>query len=139
MRRQNSSFGKVVFGIIVVVVLAVLVFKLAGKNSMTESYRQYVSDFEEALTEYSDKELGSELSQILYEYDELESLLINKGYLEEFEDSNIVISADPVTISKTNFVTTYYNYNNTTTLENRFEIKFKKSNKEYICTKNECK
>lgn len=139
MRRQNSSFGKVVFAIIVVVVLAVLVFKLAGKNSMTESYRQYVNDFEEALTEYSDKELGSELSQVLYEYDELESLLINKGYLEAFEDSNIVISADPVTISKTNFITTYYNYNNTTTLENRFEIKFKKSNKEYICTKNECK
>ena len=125
MRRQNSSFGKVVFAIIVVVVLAVVVFKLAGKNSMTESYRQYVNDFEEALIEYSEKELGQELSQILYEYDELESLLINKGYLEEFEDSNIVISADPVTISKTNFVTTYYNYNNTTTLENRFEIKFK--------------
>ena len=138
MRRQNGNYGKVVFGIIVVVVLGISIFYLTNKNNLTEVYREYVVDFEEALIEYSEKELGQEYAPVLYDYDELEKLLIEKGYLEELEDTNVKVSALPVTLSKTNWATTFYNYNNTTTFENRFEITFQKGNKEYICTKNSC-
>lgn len=138
MRRQNGNYGKVVFGIIVVVVLGISIFYLTNKNNLTEVYREYVVDFEEALIEYSEKELGQEYAPVLYDYDELEKLLIEKGYLEELEDTNVKVSALPVTLSKTNWATTFYNYNNTTTFENRFEITFQKGNKEYTCTKNAC-
>ena len=66
MRRQNGNYGKIVVGIIVVVILGISVFYLTNKNSLTEIYRQYVGDFEKALLEYSEKELGEEYSPILY-------------------------------------------------------------------------
>ena len=138
MRRQNGIYGKVVVGIIVVVILGISVFYLANKNNLTEAYREYVSSFEQALLEYSDKELGQEYSTVVYEYDVLENLLIEKGYLEKLEDENVKVSALPITLSKTNWNTTFYNYNNTTTFENRFEVIFQKGNKEYTCTKNSC-
>ena len=138
MRRQNGNYGKVVLGIIVVVILGICVFYLTNKNSLTEVYREYVNNFEKALLEYSEKELGQDYSTLVYEYDTLENLLIEKGYLQKLEDENVKVSALPITISKSNWNTTFYNYNNTNTFENRFEINFQKGSKEYICTKNSC-
>ena len=40
-----------------------------------------------------------------------------------------VISAYPITLSKSDYKITFYNYNDTTTFENRFELQFKKNNK----------
>ena len=139
MRRQNGNFGKVVIAVIVVIVLGIIAFNTASKNNLTEDYRKYVNDFEEALMEYSEKELGQDYATVIYEYEELEKLLIDKEYLKELEDQNVKVSALPITLSKTNWNITFYNYNNTTTFENRFEIKFQKGSKEYTCTKNMCK
>ena len=83
--------------------------------------------------------MGQDYATVIYEYEELEKLLIDKKYLKELEDQNVKVSALPITLSKTNWNTTFYNYNNTTTFENRFEIKFQKGSKEYTCTKNMCK
>ena len=41
--------------------------------------------------------------------------------------------------SKENNKVSYYNYNNTQTFENRFELKFTKDGGDYTCTKVECK
>ena len=60
-------------------------------------------------------------------------------YLDEFSDPSVVISGDNITLSKENNKVSYYNYNNTQTFENRFELKFTKDGGDYTCTKVECK
>lgn len=138
MRRQNSHFGGVLFAVIAVIVLTVLIVIYASKNNFTKEYANYVKTYEDAFLEYANKDLPSDYS-IVYDYDELTDVLISKGYLTKFSDSSVEISSNPITFEKTNNKVSFYNYNNSTTLENRFELLFKKGSKEYTCTKIECR
>lgn len=138
MRRQNSHFGGVLFAVIAVVVLTILIVIYASKNNFTKEYANYVKTYEDAFLEYANKDLPSDYS-IVYDYDELTDVLISKGYLTKFSDNSVEISSNPITFEKTNNKVSFYNYNNSTTLENRFELLFKKGSKEYTCTKIECR
>lgn len=138
MRRQNSYFGGVLFAVIAVIVLTVLIVIYASKNNFTKEYANYVKTYEDAFLEYANKDLPSDYS-IVYDYDELTDVLISNGYLTKFSDNSVEISSNPITFEKTNNKVSFYNYNNTTTLENRFELLFKKGSKEYTCTKIECR
>lgn len=138
MRRQNSYFGGVLFAVIAVIVLTVLIVIYASKNNFTKEYANYVKTYEDAFLEYANKDLPSDYS-IVYDYDELTDVLISNGYLTKFSDNSVEISSNPITFEKINNKVSFYNYNNSTTLENRFELLFKKGNKEYTCTKIECR
>lgn len=138
MRRQNSYFGGVLFAVIAVIVLTVLIVIYASKNNFTKEYANYVKTYEDAFLEYANKDLPSDYS-IVYDYDELTDVLISNGYLTKFSDNSVEISSNPITFEKVNNKVSFYNYNNTTTLENRFELLFKKGSKEYTCTKIECR
>ena len=139
MRRQNSKFGKVVLAVIVVVILCIAVFKIASKNEFTKEYVEYVKLYEEAVYSYADRDLPKDYPAIIIDYDELTNELVKRGYIDEFDDKSVEISAYPITLSKSDYKITFYNYNDTTTFENRFELQFKKNNKQYTCTKIDCK
>ena len=83
--------------------------------------------YQEAIESYSTKDLPESYNKI-YTYDELTNILKLNGYLDEFSDPSVVISGDNITLSKENNKVSYYNYNNTQTFENRFELKFTKDN-----------
>lgn len=138
MRRQNSHFGGILFAVIIVVVLTVVIVIYASKNNFTKEYADYVKTYENAFLEYANKDLPSDYS-IIFDYNDLTDELINKGYLTKFDDNSVEISSNPITFEKVNNKVSFYNYNNTTTLENRFELLFKKGSKEYTCTKIECR
>ena len=107
-------------------------------NDSTKDFKNYVAKYQEAIESYSTKDLPESYNKI-YTYDELTNILKLNGYLDEFSDPSVVISGDNITLSKENNKVSYYNYNNTQTFENRFELKFKIDGGDYTCTKVECK
>lgn len=142
MRRKrnnsNSSKGIWLFIIGIIVVVIVIGKFFIGDNSMN-IYKDYVKSYEEAVLKYSNDQLGSTHQMTTYQYKDFTELLIGIGYLEEWKDTNVVLEADPIILEKKDGNTSFYNYYNLETFENRFEIKFTKADKTYTCTKNECK
>ena len=138
-RRNNNSMSKIVFIVIGVIVLFIIAAKIFMGGSSNNEYTKYVVKFASALEEYADKELPANYSPVIYEYDEIKEKLISAGYLQEFGNTEVTVTSNPITISKENYDVVFYNYNNPTTLENRFELKFRRGNIEQTCTKVECK
>ena len=139
MRRKKSSTGGILFFVIAIIVVIIVVGKFfIGDNSMN-AYKEYVKSYEAALIKYSDMHLAQTQPTTTYEYVNLAELLVESGYLEAWADTNVTIEGDPIMLEKIDGITTFYNYNNLETFENRFELKFTKAGKTYTCTKNECK
>lgn len=141
MSRRNDSAKVVyliVFGIIGVIIIGYIYINYISASKY-KIYTNYVLEYSKAIETYSDKELGQNVPVTNYSYEELTNILKASGYLSDFKDSSVSISAEPIVLSKQDWKISYYNYYNTVTLENRFEIKFIKNGKEYTCTKNECK
>lgn len=136
--RRSTDYTKIVIVAIVVVVAIGFIFMKVLSNDSTKDFKNYVAKYQEAIESYSTKDLPESYNKI-YTYDELTNILKLNGYLDEFSDSSVVISGDNITLSKENNKVSYYNYNNTQTFENRFELKFTKDGGDYTCTKVECK
>lgn len=125
--------------ITVVVVIAIgFIFMKVLNSDSTKDFKNYVLKYQEALDNYSAKNLPASYNKI-YTYDELTNILKSNGYLDEFGDPSVIVSSDNITLSKENNKVSYYNYNNMQTFENRFELKFSKDGGNYTCTKSECK
>lgn len=125
--------------ITVVVVIAIgFIFMKVLNSDSTKDFKNYVLKYQEALDNYSAKNLPASYNKI-YTYDELTNILKSNGYLDEFGDPSVIVSSDNITLSKENNKVSYYNYNNIQTFENRFELKFSKDGGNYTCTKSECK
>ena len=136
--RSTSSKGIWFFVIGIIVVVIVIGKFFIGDNSLSV-YKEYVKKYEDALLKYSSVQLASTQPMTTYQYADFTELLIEMGYLEKWEDTNVTLEANPIILEKKEGNTSFYNYYNTETLENRFEIKFTKAGKTYVCTKNECK
>lgn len=123
--------------VIVVIVGCFLFMKIINKDS-TKDFLTYVETYQNAIEDYAHNDLPTTYSNV-YSYDELTSVLKSLNYLEDYSDSSVIVSGNAITLLKDSNGVSYYNYNNTQTFENRFELEFTKDGKEYICTKNECK
>lgn len=137
-RKESKAVYYIVFGIIAIILVGYIFINYISKNKY-KMYTDYVLEYSKAIEEYSDKELGQNLSVTNYAYSDMTNILKNSGYLNDFKDSSVMITSEPIVLSKQDWKTSYYNYYNTTTLENRFEIKFTKNGKVYTCTKVECR
>ena len=139
MRRKGLQIEKTFLVVIVLVAVFLIAFKVFSGGSDEKEYIKYVNGFEEAINNYADKDLAANTDAVSYEYKELKKILIDKGYLKEFKNTKVEVSGEPIVLSKKDYKITFYNYNNTTTMENRFELQFKRDNRTYTCTKKECK
>ena len=139
-RRNNSDNSKFIWFLIIGIVIVVIVIGkfLIGDNSINV-YKEYVKKYEEAVLKYAGEELEQNHQTTTYQYSDFTDLLVSKGYLEKWEDSNVILEAEPIILEKKDGNTYFYNYYNQETVENRFEVKFSKADKVYVCTKNECK
>ena len=137
MRRNKISMSKIVLLIIVFLVGFVLAIKLLFKNG-NKDYINYVNEYESAIGKYIATDI-IDGTEVTYNFEELNDILISKGYINKYSDNSVAVSADNILIKKNGNNMEYYNYANITTLENRFELKFEKNNKQVICTKNECR
>lgn len=136
--RKNTNYGKiVVIAVVIVIAVCFLFMKIINKDS-TKDFLKYVESYQNAIEDYAHNDLPTTYS-IVYSYDELTSILKSLNYLEDYSDSDVIVSGNRITLSKNNNEISYYNYNNTQTFENRFELEFTKDGKGYICTKSECK
>lgn len=136
MRKKDNGF-LILVGIVLLVICGIFVYKFLTNNE-TKAYQNYVKEMEDAILEYCDNEMAADFDSVVYSYDELKNILISKGHIKEFSDSSVIVTAEPITFSKSNGQISLYNYNNLTTFENRFELKFQKDGKTYTCTKNGC-
>ena len=137
MRRKEKSLTSIVVIIIVVIVGIILLFKMLGNNK-NKDYTNYVGEYMNALEKYIQNDLDFNVENT-YMFNEINDNLIRKGYINKYKNENIIITADDITIKKSNGIISFYNYVNTKTLENRFELKFNDGEKQYICTKIECR
>ena len=137
MRRNGISFSTVVIIIIIVSVLFFLGVKLFRMDTDEKKYMKYVSEVSVAIETYSQKYL--ENGEHKLKFDELKGELLSNKYIKEFDDPAVVISAEDIILTKNNSEVSYYNYSNTLTYENRFELKFIKDGKTFVCTRTECK
>ena len=134
--RRKSGVGKYIFiGIVIVVICLFLVKTII--NSSNKKYTNYVKKYEDAVISYSEKELHE--SNKTYSFNEMTKILIDNGYLKEFEDTSVLLSGEEINIQISSYGVSVHNYVNETTLENRFEIVFEKDGTKHICTKNECR
>lgn len=139
-RRNNSKSTKGIwFFVVGIIVVVIVVGKLLISDNSMDVYKEYVKTYEEALLKYSNEQLAPIQQMTTYQYNDFTELLINMGYLEKWTDTNVVLDASPIILEKNDGNTSFYNYYNLETFENRFEIKFTKAGKTYTCTKNECK
>jgi len=138
-RKSNNYIGIIVVLVVLFTILGAFFGKRLFGSADQEKYQEYVQAFSNAIIEYSDKEIPENFEGVITTYSDMSSLLIEKGYLSKFEDDKVLISGNDISLMKQNWETSFYNYYNTTTLENRFELKFTKDGKTYTCTKNECK
>ncbi len=137
MRRNSISFSTITIIIIVVCVLfflGVKVFRIEGDE---QKYMKYVSDFSLAIEKFAAKNYDNGEHTITFDY--LKSELISNKYIEEFSDPGVLLSGEDIILTKTTKQIAYYNYQNTTTFENRFEISFIKDGKTFVCTRTECR
>ncbi len=138
MRRNNISISKIALIIFIIIVLLVICVKLLFKNANSE-YTDYVNKYIDAVEKYIDNDLSKDFIEKSYTFDELNSVLLSNGYLQDFSDKNVKISSENIVFVNNNNEVSFYNYINETTLENRFELNFTKDGKTYTCTKTECK
>lgn len=136
--RKSTDYTKIVMITVVVVIAIGFIFMKVLNSDSTKDFKNYVLKYQEALDNYSAKNLPASYNKI-YTYDELTNILKSNGYLDEFGDPSVIVSSDNITLSKENNKVSYYNYNNMQTFENRFELKFSKDGGNYTCTKSECK
>ena len=139
MRRREKNKSSIIFIIIIVIIVFAIACKFFMNRRGDSQYKKYVSDFSSAIEQYGNNELENGFGPQAFSYNELKNILISKGYFIEFENSSVSISGDDITISKSDNVLNYYNYNNLATMENTLQLKFNYNGKEYICTKNLCK
>ncbi len=137
MRRKGISFSTITIIIIVVCVLFFLGVKVLRIDNDEKKYMEYVAKVQDAISVYSQKYLDNGDHKLVF--DDLKKELISNQFLVEYDDPAVVISADDIVLTKENKKIEYYNYSNTTTFENRFEIKFIKDEKTFVCTKTECR
>lgn len=137
MRRKGISFSTITIIIIVASVVFFLGVKVLRMDGDEKKYMEYVSKVQDAISVYSQKFLDNGEHKLVFE--NLKRELISNQFLPEFDDASVVISADDIILKKENNDLEYYNYSNTATFENRFEIKFVKDGKTFTCTKTECR
>ena len=136
MRRSRKNNNKVIYIIIAVIVIGFLAGKFLISGKEDKKYIKYVASFEEGIYKYCENDLNTD--SVTIPFQELYNILLSRGYVEEYENQSVLLSADDVVITKVNGDISFFNYNNTKTYENSFRIKFNHNNKIYSCTKNKC-
>lgn len=138
MRRNNNlSISKIALIIIILIIAFVFLMKVLNKGD-NKKYISYVNDYTVALEKYINNDIIGDI-ETTFTFDQINNILISKGYISKYDEEDVNVSSDNIVIKKNGSNTEFYNYVNITTLENRFELKFNKDNKEIICTKIECK
>lgn len=137
--RKNNGTGKIGLFIVIIIVALIVLGKIFIGDNSKKAYMEYVKSYEDALLKYSSEQLASSQPITTYQFKDFTELLVGSGYLEKWEDTNVELEASPIILEKVDDNTSFYNYNNSETLENRFEIKFTKAGKQFTCTKNDCK
>ena len=107
MRRSRKNSNWVIYLIIIVIVVGIVVSRIVMNGGSTNKYKKYVSSFEKAINEYCENDLYEDSVKISFE--DLKNLLISKGYLDEYENSSVLLSADDINIEKNGNDVSFYN------------------------------
>ena len=135
--KNKKGFTLIELLAVIVVLAIIIIIATINVNKQINKTRKKANDINKKMIIKAYK-LCSAQELDLSKCDSIPKLISN-GYLDEFSDPSVVISGDNITLSKENNKVSYYNYNNTQTFENRFELKFTKDGGDYTCTKVECK
>ena len=138
MKRRNNNKKFVYISVIIIVVLLIVIKNIfVGKPQ--KIYKEYVKKYEAAVEKYLNENSSLIGESTTYTYDDMTKILVDNGYIEEFSDQSVEVGSEPILVSKNSGNISFHNYYNEQTLENGFEMTFKKGDKTYTCTKNNCK